>query len=201
MEKEKFIDLTQLAKERRNLEFKRSTPWGSSDFKAKIVKSILAFSNVRDGGAIVIGVERQADQTYTFKGISQEHLSTYSEDHISSIVAEYADPYAKFILEKAEVDGNTYLIILVSEFDEIPVICKRDGASNLRKGAIYTRTYRIPESAEVPSQTELREILEMAIDKGIRKYLERQARLGVSLSSPTIVSDDEKFTAQRGDLN
>ncbi len=55
MDKDQFIELTQLAKEVRNLEFKRSTPWDSSEFKAKIVKSILAFSNVRDGGAIVEG--------------------------------------------------------------------------------------------------------------------------------------------------
>lgn len=200
MEKDKFIELTQLAKEGRNLEFKRSASWESSEFKAKIVKSILAFSNVRDGGAIVIGVERQADQTYAFKGIVQEHLETYSEDQRSRIVAEYADPYARFMLDKAEFDGKTYLIILVSEFNEIPVICKRDGASNLRKGAFYTRTYRIPESAEVPSQTELREILEMAIDKGIRKYLERQSRIGSGFPIPVLASDDDKFVAQRGDL-
>jgi predicted HTH transcriptional regulator len=201
MDKDQFIELTQLAKEGRNLEFKRSTPWELSEFKAKIVKSILAFSNVRDGGAIVIGVECQPDQSYRFTGITAEHLATYTEDHLASVVAEYADPYAKFAVDKADVDGNTYLIILVSEFDEIPVICKRDGACNLRKGAFYTRTYRIPESAEVPSQTELREILEMAIDKGLRKYLERQARIGAGFTAPTIVSEDEKFAAQRGDLN
>lgn len=201
MDKDRFIELTQLAREGRNLEFKRSTAWDSSEFKAKIVKSILAFSNVRDGGAIVIGVERQPDQSYKFTGITPEHLATYSEDHMASIVAEYADPCAKFIADKADVYGNTFLVILVDEFDEIPVICKRDGASGLRKGAFYTRTYRIPESAEVPSQTELREILDMAIEKGVRKYLERQARIGVGFTSPTIVSDDEKFAAQRGDLN
>lgn len=201
MTKDRFIELTQVAREGRNLEFKRSAPWHTSDFKAKIVKSILAFSNVRDGGIIVIGVERQPDQSYRFTGVTPEHLATYSDDHMASVVAEYADPYARFVLDKAEVDGNTFLVILVDEFDEIPVVCKRDGASNLRKGAIYTRTYRISESAEVPSQTELREILEMAIDKGIRKYLERQARLGGVLTTPASKSDDDKFASQRGDLD
>ena len=200
MDKNRFIELTQLAREGRNLEFKRSAPWDSPEFRAKIVKSILAFSNVRDGGAIVIGVERQTDQTYRFVGVEPGHLTQYSDDHIASVVAEFADPYAKFSLEVAEFDNKTFIVILVDQFDGIPVICKRDGLANLRKGAIYTRTHRIPESAEVPSQTELREILDMAVDKELRKYLERQTRVGIHLGLPSSVSDDEKFAAQRGDL-
>jgi len=201
LDKNQFIELTQFGKEGRNLEFKRSTPWASNEFKSKIVKSILAFSNVRDGGAIVIGVERQEDQSYKFVGITTEDLATYVEDEIASVVAEYADPFVKFSMETAIVDEKTFLVIRVSQFDEIPVICKRDGQSNLRRGAIYTRTFRIPESAEVPSQTELREILEMAVDNGIRRYYERQSRIGVKVSATTVVSDEEKFSAQRGDIN
>ena len=179
MDKNRFLELTQLGKEGRNLEFKRSTPWETPEFKAKIAKSVLAFSNVRDGGAIVIGVDQQGDGAFQFAGVSPEHLATYTEDELSSYVSEFAHPYAKLTLERAEVDGKVFLIILIHEFDEIPVICKRDGPSNLRKGAIYTRPYRMPENSEVPTQTELREILDIAVEKGIRKYFERQLRLGI----------------------
>ena len=45
------------------------------------------------------------------------------------------------------------------------------------------------------------EILEMAVDNGIRRYYERQSRIGVKVSATTVVSDEEKFSAQRGDLD
>lgn len=125
MTTDKFIELTQIAKEGSNLEFKRSTPWESNEFKVKIVKSLLAFSNVRDGGALVIGVERQADMTYKFVGMDPDHFETWDEDHIASFVANYADPYVKFSMETAKYDGKDFIVILVSPFDEIPVICKK----------------------------------------------------------------------------
>lgn len=200
MTTEEFIELTQAAKEGRNLEFKRSTPWVESEFKAKIVKSILAFSNVRDGGAIVIGIERQPDSSYKFAGMLPEHLETWDEDQIASIVSNYADPYARFSMDTAPYNGKDFIVIRISPFDEIPVICKNDGHNNLRRGAIYTRTYRIPESSGVPSQTELREILEMATDIGVKKYIQRADRIGIKLVITKEILDDDKFESQKGDL-
>jgi hypothetical protein len=40
----------------------------------------------------------------------------------------------------------------------------------LRGGAVYTRTRRMYECAEVPGQAEMRELLELAIEKGLRKF-------------------------------
>ena len=54
------------------------------------------------------------------------------------------------------------------------VAFKKDGLKNLRKGAIFTRTRRHPETIEVPSQTEMREILELAVDKNMRKLTKRE---------------------------
>jgi hypothetical protein len=71
MKTEQFIELIQDGREKRNLEFKQSSPWGSREFKDKITKSVLGLSNIRDGGDIVIGMERSGDDTYEPMGSPQ----------------------------------------------------------------------------------------------------------------------------------
>ncbi len=58
---------------------------------------------------------------------------------------------------------------------------------------MYTRSYRMPETCEVPSQTELREIIEMATDKGVRRFLERSRRAGLLTEGSIGPTDTEKF--------
>ena len=93
------------------------------------------------------------------------------------------------------LENKKFVVIKVFEFAEIPVICKKDGSSNLRKAAIYTRTYRIPESAEVPSQSEMREILDLAAEKQVRRFFETQSRAGITVEMIKI--DNTKFAQQR----
>jgi len=197
MDKSEFQGLIQMG-EGRSLEFKRSTPWADREFKAKIAKSILAFSNVRDGGRIVVGIEQKADGGFHPAGMKIEHLDTWSYDDVASYVSEFADPFVEFSLENIDIDSKTFLLITISEFRELPVICKKDGNSRLRKGAIYTRTYRMPESAEVPSQTELREILDIATEKRIRLFHGMVFRVG--LTTPIGQSDSDRFNKQLGEF-
>jgi len=197
MDKSEFQGLIQLG-EGRSLEFKRSTSWNDKGFKANIAKSILAFSNVRDGGRIVVGVEQKDDGGFNPVGMTEEHLVTWNYDNIASYVSEFADPFVEFSLERVDVDLMTFLLITILEFRELPVVCKRDGNSRLRKGAIYTRTYRMPESAEVPSQTELREILDLATEKKIRLFHTMASRVGLTV--PIGPSDSERFNQQLGDF-
>lgn len=194
-----FQEIIQLGKEGRSLEFKRSTPWEDTEFKAKIAKSILAFSNVRDGGRLIIGVNQLNDDSFDFLGMDNADLQSWSYDDVSSFVSKYADPFVDFTLERVSLDEKTFIVITVSEFTELPVICKRDGASKLRRGAIYIRTYRMPETAEVPTQTELREILDLAIEKRLRGFLRTAAHAGLSYT--TEPSDREKFDQQLEDFS
>jgi len=193
MKVSEFYELIQLRKEGRSLEFKRSAPWADK-FKAKITKSILAFSNVRDGGIIVIGIKQNGDDSFDFAGMTGDDLETWNYDEVASFVSEFADPFVDFSMERVLDGQKTFLLITISEFKDIPVICKKDGSNILRRGAIYTRTYRMPESAEVPSQTELREILNLAIEKGTRSLLQISSRVGFAL--PSDPSDSDRFNEQ-----
>lgn len=193
-----FRQILARGQEGRHVEFKKSVSWDRGDFKWKIVKTVLAFSNVRDGGAIIIGVEETADG-FRFTGITDEHRATYDEDDIREKVATRADPYATCRLEDhTDEAGNQYAVIDVDQFDELPVICKRDGPCNLFEGAIYTRSYRMPESVPVPSQTEMRRILDMAVEEQLRRHYQRQERVGAGQDRLTAA---EKFAAEMDDVD
>jgi hypothetical protein len=148
-------------------------PWNNPNTKAKITKAILAMSNLRDGGYLILGFD-QDNNTFKPTGMNEADISTFNYDNVKSYVSEFADPYVEFYMEVVvdEKNGKKFLAFSINEFDQIPVICKRDGSEHLEKGAMYTRSRRMPESVKVPTNAEMREIIDMAVEKGIRKYIE-----------------------------
>ena len=172
-------------------------PWSDRASQARIVKSILAMSNIKDGGWIVVGKEEQEDGIFVRSGMTEDHFNSYASDHVKTVVDNYADPCALIDLEKREIDEERYVIIRVNEFDEIPVICKRSYPNVLQEGTIYTRTMGgRPESIPVPSQTEMREIIRMAVTKGVRRRFEEMREVGVPLEG-----DEARFRRQMEDLS
>lgn len=185
-----------IGREERNLEYKQSTLW-SREFAARLTKTILSMSNIRDGGSIIIGMKRQTNDSYLPKGMEPEHLDSYIADDVARFVNEYADPYAHFTLTKEECDDNrSYVWIQVQEFEETPVICRKSYANILGVGKLYVRTRRVPESSEVPSSAEMREILDMATEKRIRAFVRQANRAGITLSTPTLNTDKQAFDDQ-----
>jgi hypothetical protein len=170
--------LIQWPREERNLEFKSSMSWSDSATKIKLVKSILAMANLRDGGHIVVGVDRQPDDNYLPQGMKEEHVASFVQDHLSSCLSEYADPYIEVTLVKHRIADKTFCVIRVNEFAELPVLCKKDGAGGLRRGALYTRPRRMVETVEVPSLVEMREVLDLAVEKRHRAFLHQAQRMG-----------------------
>lgn len=185
----------QIGKELRNVEYKASALWNDDNTKQKIIKSMLAMANIRDGGSVVIGVEQKKGGTFELSGMAQADFDSFNFETISAVVAEFADPYVTFSLTKDDLQGKRIVIIDVEEFPDIPVICKKDG-SLLKRGKLYTRGVRIPESVEVPSQTEMREILDIAIEKGTRKFFRSISRAGITLREPEKKTDIELFEKQ-----
>ena len=158
-------------------------------------------SNIRDGGDIIIGMERQSDDTYLPRGMEPEHLDSYSYDNIGRAVAEYADPYTRFVLMKEEDHlGKKYVWIRVYEFEETPIICRKPSSNILSGGKIYTRTRRIPESAEVPSSAEMREILNMATEKKLREFHQLANAASLEFQRTVTPTDEQAFEEQLGGL-
>jgi len=149
-------------------------------------------ANCRDGGTIMVGVW-ESGGLFETKGMTSADLATYDSDQIQEAINQHADPYVRSEVHRIPVDGKTFVAIVVHEFDEVPVICKKDGRE-LRRGAIYTRSYQKPETCEVRSQTEMREILELAVDKGVERFVKRAHAAGVGIEQAE--SEAEKFQRQ-----
>ena len=191
--------LVYWGKEERNLEYKQSMNWASPETRAKLAKSILAMANLRDGGTIILGVKREADDSYTPEGMSKEDFDSFIQDHLSAHISEFADPYVEATLTKKIIEDCLYCIIQVAEFEEIPVICKRDG-DKLRRGATYIRSRRMNETVEVPSHIEMREILELATEKRVRAFYSQATRMNFEASKPGNDESTNRFFQQRKKL-
>ncbi len=179
---QELYELAGTGEQRRNVEIKRSMSWNDPSIKAKIVKAILAMSNIRDGGFLVLGFEERGD-SYLPAGMNEDHLASFDYDEVRSHVAQFADPYVIFFMEPVKDDrtGRKFLVFTINEFEEIPVICKRNGLENLRAGDMYTRSRRMPSTEKLPTQSEMREIIDMAIEKGMRRFIERAQHAGLSI--------------------
>lgn len=173
--------------------------WNDPNTKAKIVKTILAMSNIRDGGYLILGFDQNND-VFEPTGMAEADLNSFTYDLVKSHVSEFADPYVEFSMEtvKDEENGKAFLIFTINEFDEVPVICKRNGLANLEQGTMYTRSRRMPESVRVPTQSEMREIINMAVEKGIRKYIETSHRAGIQLE---VAPEGNEYDNELGDIS
>jgi hypothetical protein len=104
------------------------------------------------------------------RGLTPEQIATYNSDIMRDQIAPFADPrviFSRQILEDAA--GLQYVVIEVEPFEEIPVICARDG-SDVSEGVIYYRSRaRRPESARVSRSEDMREIVESAIARRSRQ--------------------------------
>jgi len=168
--------------EERNCEFKSSNPW-SNDFRMTITKAILCMANKKNGGSIIIGVDENKDKgIFTINGSDEQMTNQYSGDEIRKFVNEkYADPSVSLTVQKIKiVNSEKYLInIHVSEFDNIPITCKKEYKDILKKDSLYSRSFKKPECSSSLTSEELREIIDMAKDKAVKKEIEHLKEIGV----------------------
>lgn len=144
------------AEETDALEFKGAIAWD----KKLYVKDILAMANVIDGGRIVVGVE---DGTFVRQGLTSEQLASYKIDEMRDGIAPFADPRVVFRMEAVEdAAGLHFVVIDVRPFEDVPVICRRDGY-DVKAGVVYFRSRtRRPESAAVANSSDMRDLVERA---------------------------------------
>ncbi len=195
-----IIDLIKYPNEERYLELKGSVSW-DGEIRAKITKSIMALANLKDGGWIIIGKEEQPDRSFLTVGMTQEDFDSFDPDIMKAFVYGRAEPPVNFRVHKKKYEEKSFVLIQVMEFDEIPIICKKSYGNIIHNGKIYVRSKGKPESIPIPSQSEMREIIENAIDKGVRKFLQRMQRAGIWVPQPAVPKEDdeEKFAKQRGE--
>lgn len=173
---------------------------GNRQLTAKVVRACLSMANNRDGGIVVIGVEEGDAGELLPVGLTEDELATWQHDHLADTLAEYADPSISFDSQVTDHQGNSYMVIEVHEFPDIPVLCKKEYQGVLRRGACYVRTRRKPETAEISTQQDMRDLLDLATEKGVRKFLTQAYEAGLSVSGRRPRTDEELFESEISDL-
>lgn len=173
-----------LGRESRWLEVKGPGSRTEDHMVAKVAHAALGLGNLRDGGHVVIGIDDSAVSSL-LPGLSDEQLASWvAHDDLARKLANYADPPLDFSVAAVDLSsGAKVAVIEVFEFTDIPHFCARDYGDVLEKGKLYVRPRRAPETAVVPSSVEMREVVELAIEKRLRSYVETAERANVVLRS------------------
>ena len=146
MTDEEFAAYLALRHELRGVEFKSSGSRDEKPFLAKVVRAMLGIANCRGGGFVILGVADTGSRLEPV-GMTRGDLVTWEKyDHVADAVSAYADPNLDFGLEIRNHEGKRYVVLHVREFENVPVLCKKDYQGVLREGACYVRTRRKPET-------------------------------------------------------
>lgn len=177
---QELVEYVKHGREERNLEYKETLDLGTRSHCCRLSKSAMGMSNVRYGGVIVIGVRDDG----TAVGLSETVAAKFTQDQVQTIVNEYAAPFVEVTVTGGTLPGLSgwFVVIQVNAFTEYPTLCRKDG-DGLRQGAMYTRGRRRHETAEVRTEAELREIIEMAVENGIRGFYRRAEAAGLEIST------------------
>jgi predicted HTH transcriptional regulator len=196
-------ELLRLGYEQRHFELKGAGRRDDTQFMAKVIRAALSLGNLRDGGHIVIGIDDK-DPTSMLPGLAPDEAESWQAyDDVARKMAEYADPPLRFSLAELRLSsGAGVAVIEIAEFEDLPHICSRQLDKVLRKGALYVRSRTAPETVEVPSSVEMREILDLATEKALRSFVERLNHAGLTVTpaaGPTHPGVASAYETQRKD--
>jgi len=191
-------------REERYLEYKRSMIWAGNDTtKVKIAKAMMAMANLRNGGVIVVGMQETTRGVWVPEIMTPQQIASFTQDDVAQWVNDYATPAIQFSIVTLPLNGKEFIVIQVQEFDTSPVICRKQkiaGGETLEAGAIYYRSNRKIETAPISSDEDSRELIGLAVDKGISRHVSRLHRLGLIPTETPNQRDRQQYETERAGL-
>jgi hypothetical protein len=194
MTSDEFADLIAFGAEQAHVEFKGPGNRSDGTLFRKVVRAVLAMSNRRDGGVVLIGVDDNRGAP-VLTGLTEEDASSWRPDDVRDGFAAFADPSVNVDIIQVQHEGKVFVAIRVREFGDIPVICRRD-SEGLQEGTIYVRSRRKPESIPIQRQGEMRDLIELATEKRLRSFLRTAGSVGLSNAAGINVTPEERFEVQ-----
>ncbi len=162
---EEFEQKFEAQAETQNVDFKADMPWIPNDF----AKDVLAMTNLRDGGAIIVGVS-ESDRGFVKQGVSTANLKTYKIDEMRDQLLKFADPAVDIHMQVLESSGKNFVVINVRPFKDLPVISRKSIEKVITMNTIYYRnSNKRIESAPISNSTDLRELVELAAIRLMQK--------------------------------
>lgn len=176
------------------VDFKAPMAWEGTA-RADLAEDIVAMSNVRDGGTILIGVAEGPDGRPVVEGLTSEQLASFDPTKVCDYVAGYFQPVARLRIERPEIAGKTIIAIRVEEFESTPLICIKDGPEKRPDSAKPKRAFyagnlivRTPsaKSETIRTSEDMQALIRLAISKTSNLLLSDMRRIleGVSTKAP-----------------
>lgn len=163
-----------------NLEFKASFHFDENVWaRERLIRSILAMSNTRNGGYVLIGVSEKADKSLDLAGLDYAHLQLFKAkvEEFKSKVESFSSSPVSYEVGLGEYKGKKFILISVTEFTLNPLICRKNGEhkdKHLEEGAIYIRTLKDkPSSIKLTNPVDIQDFLERSSDKQISNLHKR----------------------------
>jgi hypothetical protein len=158
------------AGESRNVDAKAPMEWDGREQSASLTKDIMALSNCKDGGVLVIGKKEESPGKFALLGVSEGQATSFDTTKVATWVNNRCDPAVQVVCHRVTHEGKIFVVITVKEFEDIPTICTRayqpEGGKEfvLRSGTVYVRTANA-ESAPLSSGGQLRQLIGLATVK------------------------------------
>jgi len=190
-----------------------SWPAAKTEGRFSLLADIMAFSNIRDGGTLVFGVQ---NSTHAALGLTPAQVASFDKSDVFEALKTYASPVPDFEVDRCQVDGKWFVAIVIRQFGSIPTVCLRDAQVAvagpparqkvvLRAGAVYVRTEGA-QSVQINSEQSMRELIELATRVRGEDLLRQIAdllpeSLRVSVRSPAVNPYQEEIEAAKRDLS
>ncbi|MBY4208183.1 hypothetical protein HQO44_17130 [Rhodococcus fascians] len=193
IEKEDVEQHLALNHETRPFEVKGPGDLAHKDYVAKIARAAMAMGNLSDGGIVCLGIDDKRMREM-MPGLNTTQAADWSDfDNVSAALAKYSDPPVTFQTDQYTLsNGVTVVVLDISEFDRVPHVCKKSFPDVLQNGFTYVRPRGKPESVTVPSSSDMRDLLEIAIGKGVREFVRRAGAAGLPLGLNDLQQDTDK---------
>ena len=163
-----LIPYIDAAGENDNIDAKGPMEWDGAEHSAGLAKDIMAFANSRDGGAIVIGKEERNTNEFVKVGLSDPQAATFETSNVAKWVNARCQPDVNLVCYRVPHEGKVFMVILIKEFQDVPVICTKGYGSGkdtiLRQGTLYVRTANA-ESAPLGTVEQVRTLIGLSTTK------------------------------------
>lgn len=177
--------------------------WDGHVESAGLAKDIAAFANSRDGGVVVLGKSEVESGKFNLVGLTNEQASSFETTNVANWINSRFGPPIRLVCHRHEYRGLTFVVITVSEFEDIPHICTRSFQDPenpkkhlLREGCLYVRGPN-SESAPISGVEQLRTLVGLATAKRGQEMLSHFESMLKGRSLIPAPNDEELFQKER----
>jgi len=181
-----------------HIEWKAGGDLSDKSYVALIARAVMAMANRRGGGYVIVGIHESLGPDQRMTGLSESQLKQWEYDEVAEKLREWMQPLARFEIERVIYREKSYIVLNVTEFDDQPIICSRDYPNKLQRGACYIRPRAMARSVPVNTYEDMRDLLDLAVEKQLQRQLALIHAAGLLNSPDTGVADSQKYEVERG---